>query len=198
MRVKTDVDLREIINNKNEFQELAVLAAILELEKREITESDHSEIKEKIEIKLDKAKDKVNLFEIPGDIAGSIKKASIILFGTVLIGLLNWFLFDPYLEVEVGLNSRSISIFALSSGFATFISYMILTGRVWARTVFLVVFILGFLLSIKSLFFFLINVPLISVVSLLRIGLEVYALILLYNKESKDWYLKQKQISKSS
>lgn len=190
MPVKTDAELQKIVKNKNEFQELAVLAAILELEKREKGGDELIDIREKIEIKLEKSGGKAKPFEIPKDIPNSIKKASYILFGTILIGLLNWFLFDHY--IEVGINSRSVSILFLTLGFMAFLSYMILTGRAWARTLFLVIFIIGFLVSIQSQIFLLINVPFISLGSFVQNGLEVYALILLFNKESKDWYLQQK------
>lgn len=192
MRVKSDSELQEIIDNKEKFQESALLAAIWELERREKAGNEHIEIKELIETKKKQVEDKPNSFEIPVDIAKSIKTAAYILFGTIFLGLLNSVLFDRYSDVEVFVNSRSVSVLILTLVFMAFMAYMILLGRNWARVTFLVLFLLGFLLNIPNVIYYFMNVPVVGFISLIQTGLQVYALILLYNKESKEWYLKQK------
>lgn len=190
----TDRELQNYIDNKSQFQEDAILAAIWELENREKAESEHNEIKVKIETKKKQAKENVNnSFAIPKDIANSIKKASYILFGTIFLGLLNSVLFDRYSGVDVYVNSRSVSILILTLIFMAFISYMILLGRNWARVTFLVLFLLGFLLNLPSVVYYFTTVPIVGFISLIQMGLQIFVLILLYNKESKDWYLMQKE-----
>lgn len=192
MREKSDNELQEIVDNKEKFQEAALLAAIWELEKREKAGNQHSEIKEQIETKKKQAEDRPNSFEIPVDIAKSIKTASYILFGTILLGFLNTVLFDSYTDIEVFVNSMSVSLLIITLAFMAFISYMILLGRNWARVTYLVLFLIGFLMNIPDIIYYFKNVPIVGFISLIQTGLQTYALILLYNKESKEWYLKQK------
>jgi len=188
MREKSDNELQEIVDNKEKFQEAALLAAIWELERREIAVNEHIEIKQQIETKKKQGKEKSNSFEIPKDIAKSIKTASFILFGTILLGLVNTVLTD----IEVFVNSMSLSLLVITLAFMAFISYMILLGRNWARTLHLVLFLIGCLMNIRDIIFYFKNVPIVGFISLILAGLRAYALLLLYNNESKKWYLKQK------
>ena len=147
MREKSEQELQEIVDNKEKFQESALLAAIWELERREKAGNEHAEIIEQIETKKKQAEENVdNSFEIPKDIAQSIKKAAYILFAIIPIGLVNSVLLNYFTGGEVFAETRNVVTAVLTVVVMLFFSYMILIGRNWARVTFLVLFLLGALI----------------------------------------------------
>jgi len=81
----------------------------------------------------------------------------------------------------------------LSFPIAGFIGYKIQVGKKWARSalsIYLIIYFVLILVYILSGFnqYQTYEKILTILVQILHFGLQVYALILLYSKDSKDWY----------
>ncbi|MBI9056009.1 MAG: hypothetical protein JEY96_19465 [Bacteroidales bacterium] len=194
MQNKSDQELIEVIENREKFQQAAFIAAVWELEKREKAETKYIKLKDEMLIKQEQqVNESANkAFVIPEDLPKQIRMAAYLLFGTILIGIINSVLYNYFTNGEAYATSYSIFILIFSLSIMTFFSYMILLGRNWARITILVLFLLGAVLGIPTLIYYFNLSPIIGLISLIQTGLQIYALILLYNKESKNWYLKQK------
>ena len=193
MQDKSDQELLEVVENREKFQQNAFIAAVWELEKREKAEPKYTELKDEMLSKQQQVDKSVNnAFVVPEDLPKQIKMAAYLLFGTILVGVINSILYNYFTNGEAYANSSSIFTVIFSLALMTFFSYMILLGKNWARITYLVLFLLGAVLSIPVLIYYFTFSPIIGFISLTQTGLQIYALILLYRKESKDWYLKQK------
>lgn len=190
---KSDTELLDYVNNRTQFQEDAVIAAIFELDKRGKVDSEILELKNKIIQKtvnqnkqIQKSKDE---FKIPSDIPRTISNAAKLLYLTIGIGVVNSILMEFTTEYQSYSDPKTLTILIISLGLMGFFAFMINIGKKWARNTFLVLFGLGFLMFPFTIAHYFSLNPMIGLLSLTQTGLQIFALILLFKKETKDWYI---------
>ena len=134
-----------------------------------------------------------NLFGIPEKLPKNIKKAAYFFFATIILGIINTFITNQQNDGILFSTSRmiSVSIAIYSLMFTHFIN--ILKGNNWARILFAVLFPLFTLLTLPDTINFLKSNSVIGIIRFTQAGLQFIALILLFSRESKDWYLEQKK-----
>jgi len=194
---KSDSDLLDYVNNYTQYQDNAVISAINELDKRGKADSEILEIKNQIIQKIDNQNQQIQQskdeFKIPNDIPKTISNAAKLLYLTIGIGIVNSLLMEFTTDYQSYSDPKTLSILVISLGLMGFFAYMINIGRKWARNTFLVLFGLGFLMFPFTITHYFGLNPLIGLLSLTQTGLQIFALILLFKKETKDWYKKMNE-----
>lgn len=189
---KTDNELQEYLNNRSNYREDAILAVIAELEQRGQSNSESESIKTSLEQETQPNNELLN-FETPDGIPNSISKAAKFLYLSAALGVINPTIVQLTTEIENFSNPSNLAIILISTGLIAFFAYQINLGKKWARTVFLIVFLIGLIpapLVIPDSFRL---SPLIGIMSLAQFAIQGYALILLFKQDSKNWYLQRKQ-----
>lgn len=134
----------------------------------------------------------MGLIEIPINLPKSISIAAKVIYLTLGIGIINSVIMELTTDFNNLSDPKNLIILIFSIGLMAFFSYKIHIGKKWARTTFLVLFLIGLIMLPFTLIqFFKLN-PTTGVISLIQTGLQIYALILLYRPDSKDWYSKKR------
>lgn len=192
-REKTKKELCNILENVDKYQEYAIIEAITELERRgediEHYAGLRADILEVIKNRDEKAKD---IFEHHDDLTPSIRKASYLIFLSIFLGMISIFISEHYLNAGNFSTFKGLLTLSLSLLLAGILAYLILAGRVVARSLFLIFFLAGTVSTIPALLFLFATNIAISLFTLVPFTLQLYSLILLYNRESNEWYRKQK------
>jgi len=137
-------------------------------------------------------------YKIPADLPNAIIKSGYILFVTIALGLINTVILNHIKDGVLFSTPKMISVSIGIYGTMFYLFYMIRIGKNWARKLFLVLFILITILTLPDNINYVTNNSVIGLIAFTQTGLQFYALILLFNKESKDWYLTQKRESEAS
>lgn len=74
--------------------------------------------------------------------------------------------------------------------FVAFLIIKISAGRNWARITFLVLFVLGMLPTLPLMLDEFSRLPVVGALSVAQVGLQVYALFLLFSQPGKLWFRK--------
>lgn len=130
-----------------------------------------------------------------------------LLYASLGLGIISSVLFPPGLDEVSSFGSAlndSLFIFftaGLTFGLTWLLIYMIGKGKNWARITFLVFFIIGIPLSIVTfpLFLLLSYTPVIDVsLFLVQTGMDLVALVFLFQEESSAWFKALKQSNAQS
>jgi tryptophan-rich sensory protein len=193
MTNKSDSELLDYVNNRTQFQADAVIAAIIELDKRGKADSAILGIKKQIEQKIENRNEQIQQsredFKVPKDLPKTISNAAKLIYLTLGIGIVNSIIMELTTDFNNISDPKNLFVLIISLGLMAFFAYKIHMGKKWARTTFLVLFLIGMIMFPFTLIqFFQLN-PLTGIISLTQTGLQIYALILLYKPDSKDWYV---------
>jgi len=194
MESLSESELLFYIDNKTQFQEEAVIAAIDELNNRGKVNNQITDTKQKIIDKIEKnetyTKKSEDKFKVPKNLPKTISIAAKLIYFTICIGLINYVIVELASEINSSPVGLKFIILIISLVINSFIAFMIHLGHKWARTVFLVFSIIGFIVYPYSLTF-LFKISIISgIISLLLTGIQIYILVLLFKPDSKEWYIK--------
>ena len=189
---KSESELLDYVNNRTQFQVDAVIAAINELDKRGKANSEILDIKKQIDQKIENQNKQIQQskedLKIPKNIPITISNAAKLIYFTLGLGIVNSVIMELTTDFKNLSDPKNLFIVILSLGLTAFFAYKIHMGRKWARTTFLVLFLIGMIMFPFTLIqFFQLN-PLTGIISLIQTGLQIYALILLYKPASKEWY----------
>jgi len=135
------------------------------------------------------------------DVPGKVRAAVLLLYLALVIGLVNSAVQIPRVVQQVsakvgdhGAMAARIGIFVgLTVGIAVLVLmfvlvYLISKRRNWARITFTVLFAIGIPFSLFGLARSLLAAPLSAAIGLVQFGMQVVALLLLYQKPSADWF----------
>jgi hypothetical protein len=131
-----------------------------------------------------------NSIRIPSGLPKSISLGSKLLYLSLLLGLINSFLLEFTTTFKNLSDPRALTISIFTLGLMLFFAYKIQMGKNWARITFIVLFTLGLLFYPKTLIQFLYLNPISFTISIMQTGLQIFALILLFKPDSKNWYNK--------
>ena len=133
------------------------------------------------------------LFEMPVNLPKNIKIASYAFFATIVLGIINTIITNQQNDGILLSTSRmiSVSIAIYSLMFTHFIN--LLKGKNWARILYAVLFPLFTLLTLSDTYSYLKSNNIIGLISFFQYLLQFAALILLFSRKARDWYLEQKK-----
>lgn len=196
LKNKTDSELLEYLNNRNLYQQEAILSVIDELESRGKSNSNSNaiktEINDEIELKETVRESNKAHYQVAKDLPISISSAVKVIYFSAVLGLINPLIIYLAGVIENFPNLNSLIIIILSTSLVVFLGFQVHCGKKWARTVFLVFYLVGLIPSPLVILDSFRLSPLIGILSLAQVVVQGYALILLYRPSSKEWYLKHK------
>jgi hypothetical protein len=192
---KSDSDLFQITENPSSYQKEAVLTAIFELESREIGNGEITELKTKIENQIELSEKQIKKSaesKIPTDLPNSISNSAKLIYASIVLGIINPIIVQLTTDVESFSDPKNLAIFLISIGILGSLGYNINRGENWARIVFTILCGIGFLM-----FPFVVPATfqisrIVGFISLIQAILQLLAIILLFNSESRSWYRNKK------
>ena len=115
--------------------------------------------------------------------------ATNLLWASLAVGLVKMLLDSSSLS---GVAPAALTNFILIFTFAliAFLTFKISAGRNWARITFLVMFIIGVLPSLPIVMGEFSRSPVVGALSVAQIGLQVYALFLVFTRPGSSWFRK--------
>lgn len=179
---KSDQELEEIVNHPKDYQPEFLSAAIEEIKNRGVkidTSKTETIIAEEQQIKVDSSK----RWKVPENLHPKIRLASNLMFSSLVIGIIRVFF------AQSSVNISGLSDDGLFSGLVVIVlAYAIRLGISWIRVVLLTFIIFGLLLEIFFVPFYINHAPIAGILELLQSLIQVYALILLFQKPANKWY----------
>jgi hypothetical protein len=116
-----------------------------------------------------------------------IRRATNLLWVSLAVGLVKTSLQWPYLAARASIAFTGfILVFTLA--IVGFLVWKIGQGRNWARIVFLVFSVLGFLPFLFVLRSEFARSPALGTLSVLQVGLQLFALLLIFTSPGKEWF----------
>ena len=120
-----------------------------------------------------------------------IKQAVNLVYLSLAIGLVKSILYETMTSQKMLSDPKALSIGVFVIVIIGFFGYKIGQGKNWARITLLVLFILGMIwYPFIVLSEFGIS-PMIGIISIVQMLIQLYVLIILFNKESKEWFSRQ-------
>ena len=126
------------------------------------------------------------------EIPKKIKQAANLVYLSLFVGLIKTVLYETMTVQKMLFDPKFLTIGIITIILIGFLGYMIGQGKNWARITLLVLFIIG---MISYPFFVLEEFQtnsIIGVVSIVQTLIQLYALIILFSGESKEWFKEQK------
>lgn len=121
----------------------------------------------------------------------SVRNAVMIIYGTLILEIVKAAIEFPRM-VEQNVASGSAKFVALaqvfSLGLIFWLVFLISKRNNWARYILMLMFIGGMLLCIKPLIDSLANEPISGLLGLIQLLAEFIAIIMLFNKSSREWF----------
>lgn len=197
MKKKTEQELQAYVDDAERFQKEAVIAAIQELQDRKKADKSTTELRESLEKELIEKekrteKDKEE-FIIPKDLPPSVYWAAYLVYFSFVIGIINTII-KVNMDIMEDLSSFSNVVYLMFTViFMVFMGYTIHLGKAWARTLYLIIVIIGGIISypIHLINLFVEN-PVVGSILLFQAAIQFIALFLLYSPKSEVWYRKVK------
>ncbi|MEK2643734.1 hypothetical protein [Bdellovibrio sp. BCCA] len=128
----------------------------------------------------------------------AVKKALVILYATLGIGLVRTFIEAPRMTQEIAptLGGVKVMYFSLVFGFSlvAFLNWKIGQGKNWARWTCAVFFVAGLPSTVSLLIQTFKKTPFIGAFDLLQLVAQVVALVLLFQAPARGWFKKQTAI----
>ena len=188
---KSDQELEDIVNHPKDYQPEFLSAAIEEIKSRGVkidTSKTEFVIAEEQQAKVDSAQ----RWKTPENLHPTIRQASNLIFASLILWIIRTFF------AQSSVNINGLSDDGLFSGLVVIaLAYAIRLGISWIRVVLLVFMIFSLLLEVFFVPFYIDQAPIAGVLELLQTLVQVYALVLLFQKPAREWY-KENQGSFSS
>ncbi|MCG8387130.1 MAG: hypothetical protein MJA30_16400, partial [Cytophagales bacterium] len=139
LKDKTDSELFEYLNNRNVYQQEAILSIIDELESRGRSNSNSNaiktEINDEIELKETARESNKAHYQVAKDLPISISSAVKVIYFSAVLGLINPLIIHLAGVIEHFPNLNSLIIIILSTSLVVFLGFQVHCGKKWARTV---------------------------------------------------------------
>jgi predicted amidophosphoribosyltransferase len=118
-----------------------------------------------------------------------VSNAIYLLLFTIVLGVVNSIIADMTTELKTLSSARNLFVFLFTLFFQVFLIYKIGERKKWARTTFIVLFIISVPINILYSigFSFKLN-TLIGIIVVIGLIMQVIALILLLSKDSNEWF----------
>ena len=182
---KSDQELEEIVNHPKDYQPEFLSAAIEEIKSRGVkidTSKTENIIAEEQQTKINSAQ----RWKIPENLHPKIRLASNLLFASLVIGVIRQFFAQTSYSIS-GLSDEALP--GLFSGLIVIaMAYAIRLGISWARILLLVFMVFGLFLTISFVSFYIEYAPVAGILELLQTLVQLYALVLLFQKPASNWY----------
>ena len=112
-----------------------------------------------------------------------------LLWASLAVGLVKMLMdFSNLSSVAPAAFTNFVLIFVFS--LIGFLVFKISAGRNWARITFLVMFVIGMLPTLPLMFDEFSRAPVVGALSVAQVGLQVYALFLLFTQQGSTWFRK--------
>ncbi len=119
----------------------------------------------------------------------SVKTAVNLLWASLAVGLVKMLMDLSNLSaIAPAAFTNFVLIFVFA--FIAFLIFKISAGRNWARITFLVLFVIGMLPTLPLMLGEFSRAPVVGALSVAQVGLQVYALFLLFTQPGSAWYRK--------
>jgi len=119
----------------------------------------------------------------------SVKTAVNLLWASLAVGLVKMLMDLSNLSaIAPPAFTNFVLIFVFA--FNAFLIFKISAGRNWARITFLVLFVIGMLPALPLMLGEFSRAPVVGALSVAQVGLQVYALFLLFTQPGSAWYRK--------
>ncbi|MGU7784325.1 hypothetical protein [Burkholderia sp. PU8-34] len=119
----------------------------------------------------------------------SVRTAVNLLWASVAVGLVKVLLDFSYIRTVAPTALTNIVLIFVFA-FISFLIFKISAGKNWARITFLVLFVIGVLPTLPVMFDEFSRLPVVGALSVAQIGLQIYALSILFTKPSSAWFRK--------
>ncbi len=119
----------------------------------------------------------------------SVASAVNLLWASMAVGLVKMLMDFPNLSAVAPAaftNFVLVFVFALDA----FLIFKISAGRNWARITFLVIFVIDMLPTLPLMLGEFSSAPVIGALSVAQVGLQVYAMFLLFSQPGSGWFRK--------
>ena len=121
----------------------------------------------------------------PGTIGLAVK----LLWVSLAVGLVRILLDFAHLSA-LGKAAFTGFVLVFTLALMAWLIYKISAGKNWARITYLVLFLLGFLPTLPVMLTEFSRSPLVAILTVVQVGLQVYALFLLFTKPVGAWFRK--------
>lgn len=119
----------------------------------------------------------------------SVRVAVNLLWASLAVGLVKM-LMDFSSLIAVGPAAFTNFVLIVIFAIAGFLIFKLSAGRNWARMTFLLLFVIGMLPTLPLVLSEFSRSPVVGALSAAQIGLQVYALFLLFTKPGSAWFRK--------
>ncbi|TRX63172.1 hypothetical protein [Carboxylicivirga sp. M1479] len=185
----SDIQLQDIIDNREDYVDEMILAAINELDKRNANKTEIEEIKQSVELRVEsnelyeqeRKEQSDNRFTIPINLPKEIRTAAYLLYLSTAIGIVAMIFLS--VKYSVGINIGELGITVPTFTIMLFVAYMIHAGYKWARNLFVGMFIIGMIIQLASIS----HMP-ISPLNMSQIVLQIMAIYFLFTADVRKWY----------
>ena len=185
----SDIQLQDIIDNREDYVDEMILAAINELDKRNANKTEIEEIKQNIELRVDskelyelkRKEQRDNRLKVPTNLPKEIRTAAYLLYLSTAIGIIAMVFLS--VKYSVGINIGELSITVPEFAIMLFVAYMIHAGYKWARNLFIGLFLIGMIIQLGSIS----HMP-ISPLNMSQIVLQIMAIYFLFTANVRKWY----------
>lgn len=185
LKSKTEAELASIISNSDQYDPKFLAAAVKEIKNREMS-IQTDELETKVEKKIVEQHLKKQKWQVPQDIPRKVLIASNLIFVTAGMTLLNIFFIDSTTTVA-GNDFNHLTTF-VGAAITAILAYYLRLGASWARGVTLVLFIIGSLPMLATLGYLLEYFPMVAINNFVQLIFCATALVLVFNKQSSQWY----------
>jgi hypothetical protein len=118
----------------------------------------------------------------------SVATAINLLWASLVVGLVNVLM--DFSSLSAAAPAAFTSFICFTFALIAFLIFKISSGRNWARITFLVMFIIGVLPTVPIVLGEFSRSAVLGALSVAHIGLQVYALFLLFTRPSSTWFRK--------
>jgi len=118
-----------------------------------------------------------------------VAKAANLLWVSLAVGIVKFLMDFSYISA-VASTAFIIFVLLFAIGILALLIFKILAGRNWARITFLVLFIIGVLPSLFYISGEFSRSPVVGILSVAQVGLQTYALFLLFTHPGSIWFRK--------
>ena len=188
---KTVDELEKIASSRGDYVDDARLAAVWELEKRQVNIANLEGVEESIHREIQKnVERKEKLDDLPKDLPRKVKWAGYLMYASWGIGTLFLF-FQGFVVTEHTGNSTTTTIdfsFLLTLGITWFCVYSLYRKKNWVRIVYTALFGISFWLTLQSSFELRLLLGSINILTVVQHGLGILIIYLMYSKDSNVWF----------
>ncbi|WP_109830088.1 hypothetical protein [Reichenbachiella versicolor] len=185
--LKTNQELEKYLKNQRFYREEVIEAINTELKNRGLYDL-KKEPSTKPAQELSHQKEAQGEFESKIHMPKSIHTAAMCLYISAVLGIINPIIIQRTHQINYSHTLLLLAAILFSSVLTSFFAYQISIGKNWARIIILILFTISLP---PTLFFIPESLDQSIVIGLMLIAqptIQLYSIILLFNKTSNDWY----------